>query len=132
MTRTSKEHAESYYKLGMWISYRNVLLLRDFWTMQDLEQCSICPDRISEGKPSISIIDNDDFNNDTLTGGGTAHRTNWTFMQRLARLVSENETHIQYDQEHIIDAKILSQALTEKVSKMQVVIPYKTIIGAGF
>ncbi len=71
MTR-SKELVDSYYKLGMGISYSNVLLLRDVWTMHDLKRCSVCPDEIAEGEASISIIDNDDFLNDTLTGGGTA------------------------------------------------------------
>lgn len=126
MTR-SKELVDSYYKLGMGISYPNVLLLRDFWTMQDLEQCAICPNEISEAEPSISIIDNDDFNNDTLTGGGTAHRTNWMFLQRVKRLVPENDAHTQDDEERIKDAKVLSQVLTEKASEMQVVMPYKTI-----
>ena len=75
MTR-SKELVDSLNKLGMGISYRNVLLLRDVWAMHDLERCAVCPDEITEGKPSISIIDNDDFLNDTLTGGGTAHHCN--------------------------------------------------------
>ena len=35
------------------------------------------------GEPSISIIDNDDFSNDTLTGGGTTHHCKWMFPQRL-------------------------------------------------
>ncbi|KAL7406316.1 hypothetical protein ABVT39_017681 [Epinephelus coioides] len=64
MTR-SKELVDSYYKLGM--GYPNLLLLRDVWTMHDLEQCSVCPNEIAEGEPSIGIIDNDDFLNDTLT-----------------------------------------------------------------
>ena len=79
MTR-SKELVDSFYKLGMGISYLNVLLLHDVWTMHDLKRCSVCPDEIAEKVPSISIIDNDDFRNDTLTGGGTAHRTNWMFL----------------------------------------------------
>lgn len=62
-----------------------MLLLRDVWTMHDLERCSVCPDEIAEGEASISIIDNDDFLNDTLTGGGTAHRCNWMFLQCLER-----------------------------------------------
>lgn len=65
----SKELIDCYYKLGMGISYHDVLLLRDIWTLHDFEQCSVCPDDIAEGEPSISIIDNDDFQNDTLTGG---------------------------------------------------------------
>jgi hypothetical protein len=94
--------------------------------MHHLERCSICPDEISEGEPSISIIDNDDFNNDTLTGGGTAHRTNVMFLHRLECLAPENEAHIQDEQERIKDSKIVSQALTEKASEM-VVMPYRTI-----
>ena len=57
-----------------------MLLLHDVWTMHDLKRCSVCPYEIAEKVPSISIIDNDDFRNDTLTGGGTAHRTNWMFL----------------------------------------------------
>ena len=69
MTR-SKELVDSLYRLGMGISYSNVFLLRDVWTMHDLKRCSVCPVEIAEEKPSISIIDNDAFLNDTLTGGG--------------------------------------------------------------
>ena len=64
----------------MGIIYPNVLFLRDIWTMHDLEQCSVCYDEINEGEPSISIIDNDDFSNHILTGGGTAHRCNWMIL----------------------------------------------------
>ena len=71
----SKELIDSFHKLGMDISYSKVLILRDAWT-HDLECCSVCPDAITAGQPSISIIDNDDFLNDTLTGGGTSHRCN--------------------------------------------------------
>jgi len=60
-----------------------VLFLCDIWTIHDLEHCSVCSDEINEGEPSISIIDNDNFSNDTLTGGGTAQRCNWMFLQRL-------------------------------------------------
>lgn len=52
----SKELVDSYFKLGMGISYPNVLLLRDAWTMHDLERCSVCPYEIADGEPSISII----------------------------------------------------------------------------
>jgi len=117
MTR-SKELVDSYYKLGMEISYPNVFLLRDVWTMHDRERCSVCPDEIAEGEPSINIIDNDDFLSDTLTGGGTAHCCNWMFLQRLERLVHEYEINIQDEHACIKDAKTESQALTEKVSEM--------------
>jgi len=74
----SKELVDSFYKLEM--GHQNVLFLRDIWTMHDLEQCSVCSDEINEGEPSISIIDNDDFSNDALTGGGTAHHCIWMFL----------------------------------------------------
>ena len=79
----SKELFDSFHKLGMGISYSNVHILRDAWTLHDLDRCSVCPDAIAEGQPSISIIDNDDFHSDTLTGGRTSHRCNWMFLQRL-------------------------------------------------
>ena len=123
MTR-SKELVDSYYRLGMGISYSNVLFLRDVWTMHDLEQCSVCPDEIAEGEPSISIIDNDDFLNDTLTGGGTSHRCNWMFLQRLER----RSTGVQeYEVNTPVCIKDVSQALTWKASEMQTVVPYRTI-----
>ena len=41
-----------------------------------------CPQEISDGKPAIVIVDNDDFKIDTLTGSATvAHRTNVMFLQ---------------------------------------------------
>ncbi|KAK7065892.1 hypothetical protein SK128_018960 [Halocaridina rubra] len=69
----SKELDDPYYKLSMGISYSNMLLLRDVWTMHDLKRCSVCPDKIAEGVLSISIIDNVDFCNDSLTGGGNSY-----------------------------------------------------------
>ena len=56
--------------------------------MHDLEQYSVCSD---EGEPSISIIDNDDFSNDTLTGGSTAHRCNWMFLRHLKHCNSQSQ-----------------------------------------
>ncbi len=123
MTR-SKELIDSFHKLGMGISYSNVLILRDAWTLHDLDRCSVCPDAIAEGQPSISIIDNDDFLSDTLTGGGTSHRCNWMFLQRLEQL--EYEVNVQELHSRIKDVKTMSLALSEKVSEMQAVTPYKT------
>ena len=45
----------------MGISYSNVLILWDAWTLHDLDRCSMCPDAIAEGQPSISIIINDEI-----------------------------------------------------------------------
>jgi len=69
---------------------------------------SICPDKITEGEPSISIIDNDDFTNNTLTGGGTAHHCNWMFLQCVERLVPEYEANIQDEQARIKDTKTVT------------------------
>ena len=106
----------------MGISYPNVLFLRDIWTMHDLEQCSVCSDEINEGEPSIIIIDKDDFSNDTLTGGGTAHHCNWMFLQCLKHCNSrsqEIEASLYDVPMRIQDAKFVSQLLSEKASEMQ-------------
>ena len=95
--------------------------------MHDLEWCSVCPDEIAEEKP-ISIIDNDDFVSDTLTGGGTTHRCNWMFLRHVQyrRIgVQENEVNIQDEHVCVTDAKTVSQVLTEKASEMQEVTPYR-------
>ena len=51
----SKELIDPFHKLGMGISYSNALILRDAWTLHDLDCCSVCPDAIDEGRDSISI-----------------------------------------------------------------------------
>ena len=78
----SKELVENNARLGLGIPYQKVLILRDTWALRDLQGDYKCPAEIAEGKPGISIIDNDDFKNDTLTGGGTSHRTNWMMIQK--------------------------------------------------
>ena len=50
----------------------------------------ICTEDIKEGVPSITIIDNDDFREDTLTGGGTTHTTNMVLLQSES---NANESH---------------------------------------
>ena len=122
----SKELIDSFHKLGMGISYSNVLILRDAWTLHDLDSCSVCPDAIAEGQPSISIIDNDDFHSDTLTGGGTSHRCNWMFLQRLEQQLLEYNANVQELHSRTKDVKTMSLALSEKVSEMQPMTPYKS------
>jgi len=48
-----------------------VLLLKDAWAVHDLQLCSNCPNEIEENKHGVIIVDSDDFQNDTLTGGNT-------------------------------------------------------------
>ncbi len=120
----SKELIDSFHKLGNGISYSNVLILRDAWTLHDLDHCSVCPDAIAEGQY--------DFLSDTLTGGGTSHRCNWMFLQRLEQQVLEYEGNVQELHSRIKDVKMLSLALSEKVSEVQAVTPYKTTKPAAF
>jgi len=105
----------------MGISYPNVLL-RDIWTTHDLEQCFVCSDEINEGEPSISVIENDDFSNDTMTGGGTAHRCNWMFLQCLKHCNSWLQASLDDVPMRIQDAKFVPQLLSERASEMQTVI----------
>ena len=41
----------------------------------------VCPDELIEGYPATGILANDDFQDDTLTGAETSHRTNVMFVQ---------------------------------------------------
>ena len=80
----SKELVDIFHRVGACISYALVLLLRDAWAVHDLQLCSDCPNEIAEDKPGIIIVDNDDFQNDTLTGGNTSHCTNVMYVQRVS------------------------------------------------
>ena len=118
----SKEIIDADYKLGTGISYQDVLDLRDVWALHDLQRAENCPVEIAEGKPGISIIDNDDFQNDTLTGGGTSHRTNWLMIQKEAcRLIEEEQS------DRPANARETSIVLNQIASEMQKVQPYKTL-----
>ena len=39
------------------------------------------PEELAEGLPGTGILDNDDFQDDTLTGANTSHHTNVMFVQ---------------------------------------------------
>ena len=80
----SKELVDLFHKCGMGISYASVLLLRDAWAVHDMELCNECPHEIAESTPGVIVVDNDDFRNDTLTGGDTSHRTNVMYVQPLS------------------------------------------------
>ena len=41
----------------------------------------MCPQQLAEGFPCVAIMGNDDFQDDTLTGANTSHRTNVMFLQ---------------------------------------------------
>lgn len=56
-----------------------------------------------------------------LQEGGTSHCCNWMLLKCL-----EYEANVQELHSRTKDAKIMSPALSEKVSEMQAVTPYKT------
>ena len=109
----SKELVDVFHRVGACISYASVLLLRDAWAVHDLQLCSDCPNEIADDKPGVIIVDNDDFQNDTLTGGNTSHRTNVMYVQRVSL---ENQGP-QCDERE--DAKTLSSTLKEIATGMQ-------------
>ncbi len=77
----SREIVDILHKNRLGISYNDVLMLRDFWVVKDLQQSTDCPFEIADSRPAIAIVDNDDFKSDTLTGAGQSHRTNVMFVQ---------------------------------------------------
>ena len=89
----NKELIELLYKHGVGISYKDTLMLRDFWTYNDLINSHFCPVEIPEDVPCVVIVDNDDFKSDTLTGEATsAHRTNVMFVQPGSLEVKPDES----------------------------------------
>ena len=69
-----KELVDTFHKVGVCIGYLQVLL-RDAWAVHDLQLNKVCPNEIAEDTPAVVTVGNDDFQNDTLIGGGTSHRT---------------------------------------------------------
>lgn len=81
MTR-SKDLMETLHKSGVCISYADTLLLYDHWALLGIQESATCPQEITDNKPAIVIVDNDDFKIDTMTGNAkAAHRTNVMFVQ---------------------------------------------------
>ena len=121
----SREIADLLDKEGMGISYNDILMLRDFWALNDIERSPDCPFELADGKPAIAIVDNDDFKMDTLTGAGQAHRTNVMFVQ--PKSLQKDSPAMSSAGEHNICASELSQSLKNLGSQMQEVKPYKTV-----
>ena len=69
-------------RLGFGIHYTKLLFLIDTWALQDLQSKDECPRDIASDRPAIGVLDNDDFQEDTLTGKGTSHRTNYMLLQK--------------------------------------------------
>ena len=65
--------------------------------MGSLENASICPSEIGNGKSGIQIVDNNDFRNDTLTGAGTSHCTNMMYMQHSGLVTPTGNVNVDSD-----------------------------------
>ena len=70
------------HKMGLGISYNEVLVSRNFKVVNDLKRSMNCSFEPFEGKPAIVIMNNEDFKSDTLTGAGQPHRTKVMFVQQ--------------------------------------------------
>ena len=90
----SRKIVDIMHKEGLDISYNDVLLLRDFWVVNDIKHSSDCPFELASDIPAIAAVDNDDFKSDTLTGAltGQSHRTNVMFVQPES---SNTELHVE-------------------------------------
>ena len=87
-----------------------------------MEASETCPPEISDGKPAIVIVDNDDFKVDTMTGNASsAHRTNVMFVQPESY---ENKP----DEElaaSLMKKKQISAKLKQKCAELTQVIQYR-------
>ena len=68
----SREIIDLLKKFSLGISYQNVLNLYATWTKHDMEKNDGCPEELAEYLSGAAIMDNDDFQDDTLTGAETS------------------------------------------------------------
>ena len=66
---------------GVGVSYSSLLRLYDTWAYSELVSIPLYTEEIVEGIPETVIVDNDDFEDDDLTGENTSHSTNMMFLQ---------------------------------------------------
>ena len=79
----SKALVNNWHTAGIIISYSDIQLLYEKWTVDKMSDSVHIPCEIANGRGAICIVDNDDFKIDTLTGKATqAHRTNVMFVQQ--------------------------------------------------
>ena len=76
----SREIIDLLKKFSLGTSYQDVLNLYATWTKHDMEKNDGCLEELAEYLPGVAIMDNDDFQDDTLTGAETSHRTNVMFV----------------------------------------------------
>ena len=86
-------------KLKIGISYNDVIDLLSTWAqkeyvknVQNSRGPKPCPNNITKGVPAVTIVDNDDFMEDCLTGGDTSHYKNllMTQLNMLTRIHNRN------------------------------------------
>ena len=82
----------------------------------------MCPQQLAEGFPGVAIMDNDDFQDDTLTGANTSHRTNVKFLQPEDILNQD----APLDRPNLRKANAME--IKELTSKKQSLNSYKTVI----
>ena len=114
----SKELVEIFYKQGFGISYADILHLRDWWALCDLDNASIFPPELGIGKPRIQIVDNDEFRNDTLTGAGTSQR-NIMYTQHSDLVTPLEKINLNSDN--------ISERLKVHATRLKEVKPYTTV-----
>lgn len=120
MTR-SREITDILKKFGLGISYRDVLALYESWAMHDIKANSTCPDALADGFPGNCILDNDDFQDDTLTGADTSHRTNVMFIQ------PDDFAAIDSREDHSPLQLVKSDDLKNTSTEQHKIHPYKTV-----
>ena len=84
----NKELVQLLHKFGLDISYNDTIDLESTWAYHENQVSQVCPKELAYGYPGIAVIDDDDFREDTLTGGRTSHRTNMMFVQPVKLVMS--------------------------------------------
>ena len=86
----NKELVQLLHKFGLAISYDDTIDLESAWAYHENQVSQVCPKELAYGYPGIAVIDNNDFREDTLTGGRTSHHTNM-FIQPVKLVMSVDD-----------------------------------------
>ena len=84
----NKELVQLLHKFGLAISHNDTIDLESARAYHENQVSQVCRKELAYGYPGIAVIDNDDFREDTLTGGRTSHRTNMIFVQPVKLVMS--------------------------------------------
>ncbi len=116
----SREIIDILKKFALGISYKDVLALYEAWAVHDIKSNTTCPDELADGFPGTGIMDNDDFQDDTLTGADTSHRTNVMFIQ------PDNVVGVQSEEDRPSLQLTKSADALSLASSQHKINPYKT------